>query len=122
MMPNKISLKQDDMAGSEFETLNLADARFTDINLSGATFHDINFSDVDFSAAQIGGATFKHIGLPPGQAARQRPVTFEEMTLNDSVFRQVDLSNVQIIDCNLNGLTIDGILVTELLAAWQKKA
>ena len=38
--------------------------------------------------------------------------------LCDSTFRKVDLSNVNIIDCNLDGMTIDGILVTDLLKAY----
>jgi uncharacterized protein YjbI with pentapeptide repeats len=79
-MSNKISIKHDDITGSEFEDLNMAGAQFTNINLSGAGFHDINFSDVHFTAAQIGGTTFKHIGPMPdkeGKQARQRPVTFE---------------------------------------------
>jgi hypothetical protein len=42
------------------------------------------------------------------------------MTLNDSTFRKVDLSNVQINDCELSGMTINGILVTDLLEAWRK--
>jgi hypothetical protein len=41
----------------------------------------------------------------------------------DSTFRKLDLSNVKIIDCDVQGMTIDGILVTDLTAAYkaQKK-
>ena len=123
-MPNKMSVQNDDVGGSEFENLNMAGAHFTNINLSGARFHDINFSDVQFTAAQIGGTTFKHIGPPPdqeGQQARQRAVTFEEGQLGDSVFRRMDLSNVKIVDCDVTGMTIDDILVTDLLAEWKKR-
>ncbi len=35
--------------------------------------------------------------------------------LCDSTFRKVDMSNVKIIDCNIQGMTIDGMLVTDLL-------
>jgi hypothetical protein len=73
----------------------------------------------------MGGATFKHIGPPPdknGKQERQRPVTFEEMMLCDSTFRKVDMSNVQIIDCNLEGMTIDGVPVLDLIAAYQQEA
>jgi uncharacterized protein YjbI with pentapeptide repeats len=124
-MPKKLSLKHDNLPESEFEDLNLAGARFTNINLSKARFHDINFSDVHFSVAQLGGTVFTDIGLPPHieeKQERQRPVTFEAATLCDSVFRKVDLSNVRIIDCNLEGMTIDGVLVTDLLKAHQQLA
>ena len=55
-----------------------------------------------------------------GSQERRRPVTFEEAMLCDSVFRKVDLSNVQIIDCNIEGMKIDGVLVTEMIAAYEK--
>jgi uncharacterized protein YjbI with pentapeptide repeats len=123
-MPRKMTVKHDNIAGSEFEDLNMAGTQFTNINLSGSRFHDINFSDVHFTAAQIGGTTFKHIGLPPdkdGKQDRQRPVTFEEGMLCDSVFRKMDLTNVKITDCDVTGMTIDGILVTNLLKEWKKR-
>ena len=123
-MPGKMTVKHDNIAGSEFEDLNMAGTQFTNINLSGSRFHDINFSDVHFTAAQIGGTTFKHIGLPPdkdGKQGRQRPVTFEQGMLCDSVFRKMDLTNVKITDCDVTGMTIDGILVTDLLKEWKKR-
>jgi uncharacterized protein YjbI with pentapeptide repeats len=123
-MPNKLSIKHEDIAESEFEDVNLAGARFENINLGGAKFHDINFSDESFTAANIGGSLFKHIGPMPdkdGKMARQRSVTFEEGMLCDSIFRDIDMSGVQIIGCDLTGMTIDGILVTDLLAAWAKR-
>jgi uncharacterized protein YjbI with pentapeptide repeats len=123
-MPNRMSVKHDNIAGSEFENLNMAGSRFTDINLSGSRFHDIDFSDVSFTAAQIGGTTFKHIGLPPdpnGKQGRQRPVTFEDGMLCDSVFRRMDMTNVEITDCDVTGMTIDGIPVANLLKEWKKR-
>ena len=114
------------LAGSVFIDVNLAGSAFENANLSKVRMHDINLSDLDLSAAQIGGARFKHIGPPPdkdGKQERQRPVTFEEAALCDSTFRKVDLSNVRIIDCNLEGMTVDGVLLTDLIAAYkaQKK-
>jgi len=112
------------ISGSKFHDVNLSGADFDDVNLSRARFHNINLSDIQVSAAQIGGATFKHIGPPSdkdGKQARQRPVTFEEAMLCDSTFRKVDMSNVKIIDCDLSGMTINGILVTDLLTEWKKR-
>ncbi len=112
------------LAGSVFTDVNLTDSAFENVNLSRVRMHNINLSDLDLSAAQIGGARFKHIGPPPnteGSQERQRPVTFEEMMLCDSTFRKVDLSNVKIIDCDVQGMTIDGVLVTDLLAAYKSR-
>ena len=111
------------IAGSKFHDVNMSESDFNDVNLSKARFHNINMSDIQVTAVQIGGAKFRHIGPPPdknGKQQRQRPVIFEEAMLCDSSFRKVDLSNVSIIDCNIEGLTIDGILITDLLNQYKK--
>lgn len=112
------------LAGTRFRNGNLTGAEFDNVNLTNARFHNVNLSNAVITAAQIGGASFKHVGPPPdaeGIQARQRPVRFEEMMLCDSTFRKVDLSNVRISDCDLTGATIDGILVTDLMAAYRKQ-
>jgi uncharacterized protein YjbI with pentapeptide repeats len=112
------------ISGSQFHHVNLSGADFDDVNLSNTRFHNINLSDIKVSAVQLGGATFKHVGPPPnqdGKQARQRPVRFEEAMLCDSTFHKVDMSNVKIIDCNIQGMTIDGVLVTDLLKAYERR-
>jgi Pentapeptide repeats (8 copies) len=112
--------KPRNLAGSQFHAVNLTGADFDDVNLSNSRFHNVNLSNVTIGAAQMGGASFRHVGPPPdpdGKQERQRPVRFEEMMLCDSTFRKVDLSNVRIVECDLTGMTIDGLLVTDLLAS-----
>jgi uncharacterized protein YjbI with pentapeptide repeats len=124
-----------DISDSEFHDVNLSRAVFNDVNLSGVVFddvnlahariHNVNLSDAQISAVNLGGTVFKHLGPPldpDGRQQRQRPVTFEEATLCDSTFRNVDLSHVTIVDCNLQGMTINGILVAELLKAYENRA
>ena len=111
-----------DISGSAFRDVNLAGSEFENVNMSKTTLHDINLSDVSISAANLGGAHFKHLGPAPdasGKQERQKAVTFEEAQLCDSTFTRVDLSNVKIIDCNVKGMTIDGVLVTDLIAAYK---
>lgn len=112
------------MAGFRFRDVNLSGADFEKVNLSNARFHDVNLSNLTMTAAQMGGAVFKHIGPPPdaaGKQERQRPVRFEEMMLCDSIFQKVDLSNVRVTECDLTGMTVDGVLLTDLIAAYQKQ-
>jgi uncharacterized protein YjbI with pentapeptide repeats len=115
-----INVRNGKIRGSVFEDLNMKDSKFTSIDLSNASFHDINFSGVSISAANLGGARFKHIGPAPdpktGLHEKQAPVTFEEMMLCNSTFTRVDMSGVEIKDCNLEGMKINGILVTDLLS------
>jgi uncharacterized protein YjbI with pentapeptide repeats len=84
-----------DLTGSRFEDVCLGEAEFDNVSLVRAKLHNVNLSDITVTAAQMGGAKFKHIGPPPdkdGKQERQRPIIFEEMMLCDSTFRKVDLS------------------------------
>src|SRR5204862_364461 len=104
------------LSGSRFRDVNLAAAEFDNVNFSAARLTNVNLSDITVQFAQIGGARFCSVGPPPqidGKQPRQRPASFQNMMLGDSTFRNVDLSNVQIIDCNIQGMTIDGVLVTD---------
>jgi uncharacterized protein YjbI with pentapeptide repeats len=109
------------MTGSRFEDVCLGDAEFDNVSLVRAKLHNINLSDITVTAAQIGGATFKHIGLPPGLPGKQRPLRFEEVDLNGTTILNCDLSGVKIKKCNTEGMMIDGVLVTDLIAAYKQK-
>jgi uncharacterized protein YjbI with pentapeptide repeats len=108
------------ISGSRFHNVDMAEAVFDDVNMSRVTFHNINMSDVSVTAVQMGGARFKHIGLPPGSNEKQRPLTFEEADLNGTVMSKCDLSNAKIENCNVEGMTIDGVLVSDLVAAFKR--
>jgi uncharacterized protein YjbI with pentapeptide repeats len=69
----------------------------------------------------MGGATFKHIGLPPGSKGKQRPLRFEEADLSGTTISKCDLSDVRIEKCNIQGMMIDGISVTYLVAAFKQQ-
>jgi uncharacterized protein YjbI with pentapeptide repeats len=111
-----------DISGSRFHDVNLEGAEFDDVNLRNATLRNINLSGIRVSAADLGGAHFRHLGpmpRPDGTQDRQQAVTFEEAMLCDSVFRGVDLSGARIEDCNTEGMTIDGVPVADLFAAYR---
>lgn len=76
--------------------LNNADMRqshFDDVNFSASRFHNINFSQT----------------------------TFSHLNMSDVVIEDACLAGVAIRDCRgLESMTIEGIAVSELLAAWRK--
>jgi uncharacterized protein YjbI with pentapeptide repeats len=109
------------IAGSQFRDVDLADAEFDNVNLSRAKLHNINLSDIAVSAVQIGGASFKHVGLPPCAAGRQRPLRFEDCDLNGSTFTRCNLSNVVFAGCDVSGMTIDGVAVADMLKVYQAR-
>jgi RNA polymerase sigma-70 factor (ECF subfamily) len=113
-----------DIAGSVFRDVNLAGSEFDNVNMSQTRMHNINLSGLSVSAANLGGAHFKHLGPAPdrdGKQERQKAITFEEAMLCDSTFKKVDMSNVKLIDCDVRGMTIDGVLVTDLVAAYKNR-
>ncbi len=112
------------LSGSNFHDVNLAGTIFDDVNLNGAKFHNINMSEVKFSAMQIGGSSFIHIGLPfdkNGNQEKQKGVLFEEAHLNDSIFKKCKLTDVKILDCEIDGMEIDGVPVKEAIEYYKGK-
>jgi uncharacterized protein YjbI with pentapeptide repeats len=111
------------LKGSTFDNVNLSGSTFNNANLSNAQFHNVNFSGATVTSAQIGGIALRNIGPPPdadGNLTRPQPATFDTATLCDSLFTGCDLSGVKIEKCETSGMTIDGILVSDLLAAYRK--
>jgi len=106
---------------SRFHDVNLSGAEFDDVNMSKVSFHNINFSNISICGVQMGGAQFKHIGLPPGTPGKQLPMRFEECDLNGSSFKKCDLTNVDVVDCDISGMKIHGILVQDMLDVYQQE-
>ena len=109
------------LTGSRFEDVCLGEAEFDNVSLVRANIHNVNMSDMTIDCVQIGGTTFRNVGLPPDQRSKkQRPLLFENCELTGSTFAQCDLSDVKIQDCDLEGMTINGISAEDLLAAHKK--
>ena len=120
---DKLNLKNENIAGSEFEDIDMSESRFEDINLSGTTFHNINLSDATISATDLDGALFTHIGPPttePWDKSIGCVVRFEEAALTGSSFVRANLTNVRLVDCITDGMTIDGIPLADMIAAYKK--
>jgi uncharacterized protein YjbI with pentapeptide repeats len=69
----------------------LAESEFVDTNLERSKFRDVNL----------------------------RASEFEDVAFTGSTIRNACLGNVSIVDANYTGMRIDGILVTDLLRAYQ---
>jgi uncharacterized protein YjbI with pentapeptide repeats len=78
---------------------DLSGSAFTDVNLSGATFTDVN----------LAGATIENADLSRW--------CVRNANLNRLKIVSADLRHAAIEDSLLDGMTIDGIAVAELMAA-----
>jgi uncharacterized protein YjbI with pentapeptide repeats len=95
--------------------LQLNDVSAVDVRITNA-----NLTNLEIEGAQLGGAFFHNIGMPPkghphyDENAQQQPLQFENCDLNGTTISNCDLSNVSISNCNTKGMFINGILVDDL--------
>ena len=80
-----------DLSGSTFTDVNLYRATFKNVNFAGAQFEDVNLSGWKVRNANIAGIDI----------------------------HRADLRGASITDCLVVGMTIDGVPVTELMAAYR---
>jgi uncharacterized protein YjbI with pentapeptide repeats len=101
--------------------LQLNDVSAVDIRITNA-----NLTNLEIEGAQLGGAFLHNIGMPLkghphyDENAKQQPLHFESCDLNGTTINNCDLSNVSINNCNTIGMYINGILVYDLLKAYQR--
>ncbi|UVI28759.1 LamG-like jellyroll fold domain-containing protein [Paenibacillus spongiae] len=114
------------LPGLSMECVDLHRTRIHNANFSASIISDANLSDLEINGAQLGGAYIHNIGMPPQghpayvEGSRQRPLLFENCDLQESEIRDSNLSGLSIQRCNLQGMTIDGIPVEDLLAAYRR--
>ena len=109
----KMEITNKDLSGSSIEYADMTEASLRNVDFTGSTFEHVNIS----------GVIFRHAGGGDGTPARD--LTFEHCTMQSSTFRQVDLSEgrfegvnfkgATLISCEVEGMTIDGFDVAEML-------
>jgi len=122
------------------ETIKIKEAvkvlEVTRAMLDGSTFNDVamksvkitnaNLSDLEIEGAQLGGAFIHNVGMPPAghplydATAKQRALRFEDCYLANTTITNCNLSGIVIDDCNVTGMKINGILLEDLLDAYNK--
>ena len=116
-MSEQFNVERKDISDSQFRHVNMSGAVFEDVNLSGAKFFNINLRDADIGAVDFGGASFSCMNT--GEDRERRPVVFNSIELDDCTIRNSFFRNTKIINCDLTGMTIDGVLVTEMVKAYE---
>ena len=86
-----IKAKAADLSGSSFTDVNLSGATFSDVNVAGARIEDANLSDLSVRNANLCGPRICN----------------------------ADLRGTEIVDSLMEGMTIDGIAVYDLLDAYR---
>jgi len=79
----------------------------------GPQLQDVEYARADMSRSQFNGVNlFKNINL--------FGATFSDVNLSGASFGNLNLSDTSITNANYTGMTIEGVLVSDLLACYEK--
>ncbi|MGD8499568.1 MAG: pentapeptide repeat-containing protein [Phycisphaerales bacterium] len=117
-MSEKYKVENKDIAGSQFRHVNMSGTVFEDVDLSGARFFNINLRSANIGAVDFGGASFSCMNT--GEGHPRKPVVFNSIELDDCTIQNSYFRNTKIVGCDLTGMTIDGVLVTDMLKAYER--
>ncbi len=106
-----------DIAGSQFRHVNMSGAVFEDVDLSGAKFFNVNLRGAEIGAVDFGGASFSCMNT--GEDRPRVPAVFNAIEFEDCTIQNSFLRNTKLVNCDLTGMTIDGIPVTDMLEAYK---
>ena len=101
---------------SIYQNSNLSRSRFTNINMSKSVIGDANLNKIEICHVSLADAYIHDTNL--GFQQTKIPLTIKRCELMESKIIDSNLQGVSINNCNLEGMTIDGILVTDLLKAY----
>ncbi|MDF2815235.1 MAG: pentapeptide repeat-containing protein [Paenibacillus sp.] len=103
----------------KFENCNVARISFNNVNLTAARIADANLSELVVDGAQWGGAELRYIGYSNSEepAVQKHPnaVKMTGCDLSHGTLADCNLRNVNLVNCDITGLTINGVRIDELL-------
>lgn len=115
----KATISNTNMSHMTLHDINLSQTTLHNINMSGANFGDMNLNHIELCQASLGGAYIHDTNL--GWHESHGPITFERCDLTESTLSNCVLRGVNIQDCDITDMKINGISVEELLRIYQEK-
>src|SRR5262249_40035601 len=100
---HRLHVTVSDLSGSLFDDVNLSGSAHENANMSGGSYHNINLSRCTLEDLNMAGWRV------------------HDVNLSGLRIDKANLAGASIVNSRLAGMTIDGIEVTELLAAWKEK-
>lgn len=85
---------------SRFISCRFEDCTFTGCDLSLSTLHNCFFNDVDFKDCKL-------IGIDWTKTGRPFRVNYENCKINDSIFYNLDLRNIHILNCEARNVDFE---------------
>lgn len=93
---------------------DLRDCAFTNINMVDGSISDANLTGLMIDGANISGMTIRNAGA-------HQPLRFDNLVIEGSAFNGCNLANAAFTNCNIEGLRVDGILLTDLLKLYREQ-
>lgn len=97
-----------------FRMSNMQRAQFLNVNLVGAYVNGCNLSNM-----HVENNKWSDMKMTDCKVYGQ---TFESGILEDTIFRSVQIKNLNLEDCDISGLRINGILIDDLIKEHFSKA
>jgi uncharacterized protein YjbI with pentapeptide repeats len=116
-MAEKLHVRNEDLAHSQFLNANLSGARFEDVDLSGAILNNINLRGARLTAIDFGGTTFSCLNT--GEGRPKLAAHFKDVELDDCLFEGGSFAGVRIVGALVDGMTIGGVLVSDMMKAYE---
>jgi uncharacterized protein YjbI with pentapeptide repeats len=113
-----------DLGRSSFKGVMMMDATFHDAGLHSIRFDYVNMSDAHFSRMNLSRSVFDD-GLLPGARFTNVNLSgacFDNVNMAGGMIKQASLAGLSITDSNIAGMRVDGILISEAIAAYRKTA
>ncbi|MGO2232601.1 hypothetical protein B6N13_03595 [Marinomonas sp. UCMA 3892] len=101
-----------DMSGTQFDCVNLSDSKFW-VELKNAKFSDSNLEACAFDDVNLSHSTYENINLSCSK--------FNNVNMSNTSFTNLNLENTEISNANLLGMKINGVLVSDLFEAYERK-
>ena len=84
---------------------------YDDVNMSGSTIDNVNLAGCSFRNVNISGATFENVNISGCKVL--------DVNLSGLKITKTNLQGAAISESRLDGMSINGILVIDLLAAYE---
>ncbi|WP_025025953.1 GNAT family N-acetyltransferase [Caldalkalibacillus mannanilyticus] len=108
------------MSSVTVQNINFSHSRITNTNLSHSTIGDSNMRNVEICHVSLAGAHIHDVNLDL-EDEEKVPVVMERCDLRNSRIIDSNLKNVEIEGCDITGMKISGILVSELLKVYEQQ-
>lgn len=96
---------------------NVSELQANNCNFTKSRFRNINFRETEFDDLNLSGSQYRFVTMYESG----RPTTFFHTNLTNAIFENCLLDGVQIKDSSIDGLTIDGMNVKDLLEHHRKE-